>query len=136
MKNVCIYEYVIKYEKINKNSGILPPKPLQFAINLSLGLHTGRPSCIRSLHLQKRISSTSKHEISLFFILFLWVIFALLDPKPDTESGYRIRIWIQFGPKTLVLMTMLTCSGEIYSYVATEVQTGFSSFSLSTSFPR
>jgi hypothetical protein len=27
-----------------------------------------------------------KHEISSFFLL-LWVIFALLDPDPDSESG-------------------------------------------------
>ncbi len=36
---------------------------------------------------QKRTSSTSKHEISKFFLL-LWVIFGLLDPNP-------IRIWIR-----------------------------------------
>ncbi len=34
---------------------------------------------------QKRTSSTSKHEI-LYFFLFLWVIFALLDPDPDPET--------------------------------------------------
>jgi hypothetical protein len=32
---------------------------------------------------QKRTSSTSKHENSEFFILFLWVIFVLLDPDTD-----------------------------------------------------
>ncbi len=31
-------------------------------------------------------SSTSKHEISKFFLL-LWVIFALQDPDPDSEYG-------------------------------------------------
>jgi hypothetical protein len=35
---------------------------------------------------QKRTSSTSKHEISYFFLL-LWAIFALLDPDPDSEYG-------------------------------------------------
>jgi hypothetical protein len=35
---------------------------------------------------QKRTSSTSKHEISEFFLL-LPVIFALLDPDPDSEYG-------------------------------------------------
>jgi hypothetical protein len=32
----------------------------------------------------KRTSSTSKHENSVLF-LFLWVIFALLDPDPGTQ---------------------------------------------------
>ncbi len=37
---------------------------------------------------QKRTSSTWKHEIYIFFLL-LWVIFALLDPDPDTgDSEY------------------------------------------------
>jgi hypothetical protein len=35
---------------------------------------------------QKRTSNTSKHEISNFFLL-LYVIFALLDPDPDSEYG-------------------------------------------------
>jgi hypothetical protein len=40
----------------------------------------------KALSPQKRTSSTSKHKISKF-LLFLWVIFALLDPDPDSESG-------------------------------------------------
>jgi hypothetical protein len=40
---------------------------------------------------QKRKSSTSKLEISSLF-LFLWVIFALLDPDPDpARQGAQIR---------------------------------------------
>jgi hypothetical protein len=35
---------------------------------------------------QKRTSSTSKHENSVLF-LFLWVIFALLDPDPATQTN-------------------------------------------------
>jgi hypothetical protein len=35
---------------------------------------------------RKRTSNTSKHEISYFFVL-QWVIFALLDPNPDSENG-------------------------------------------------
>ncbi len=35
---------------------------------------------------QKRTSIT-KQEISYFFLQFLWVIFSLLDPDPDYESG-------------------------------------------------
>jgi hypothetical protein len=53
---------------------------------LCLGLHEGRPSYKRSFSFQKRTSSTSKHEISYFFLL-LRVIFALLDPDPDSEYG-------------------------------------------------
>jgi hypothetical protein len=43
---------------------------------------------------QKRISRASKHEISSF--LFLWVIFALLDPADLNQFGsMRIRIKIK-----------------------------------------
>jgi hypothetical protein len=56
-------------------------------IYISLSLHKGRPSYKKRLQLsKKRTSSTSKHEISKFFLL-LWVIFALLDPDPDYEYG-------------------------------------------------
>jgi hypothetical protein len=71
-------------------------------IYLSLGLHKGRPSYKRSLHLsktdaqatgeafspQKITSSTSKHEISYFFLL-LWVIL-----PSSIQSCFRIRIRI------------------------------------------
>jgi hypothetical protein len=42
-------------------------------------------------------ASTSKHEMSQFF-LPLWLIFALLDPDPDSEygSGFQIRIRIHW----------------------------------------
>ncbi len=43
----------------------------KIAIYLSLGLHKGRPSYRRSLHPQKRTSSTSKHEISSLFPTFV-----------------------------------------------------------------
>jgi hypothetical protein len=33
---------------------------------------------------QKRTSSTSKHELLKFFLM--WVIFALLDPDPEPED--------------------------------------------------
>jgi hypothetical protein len=38
-----------------------------------------------SFYPQKRTSSTSKHENSFQIFLFLWVIFALLDPDPATQ---------------------------------------------------
>jgi hypothetical protein len=49
----------------------------------------GRPSYKKkkSFSSQKRTSSTSKHEISLFFLL-LRVIFPLLDLDPDPDSEY------------------------------------------------
>jgi hypothetical protein len=64
------------------------------AISLSLGLHKGRPS-----NLQKRKSSTSKHEISEVFSIFVghflsfWIRIHRPDPKhwwyvSDTP-GYR-----------------------------------------------
>jgi hypothetical protein len=54
------------------------------AIYLSLGLHKGRLG--EAFSPQKRTSSTSKHENSVLF-LFLWVLFALLDPDPKFECG-------------------------------------------------
>jgi hypothetical protein len=49
-------------------------------IYLTLGLHKGGTSYRRSLlGPQTKTSSTSNHENSLLF-LYLWVIFALLDP--------------------------------------------------------
>jgi hypothetical protein len=53
---------------------------------LSLGLHKERPSYRRSLQLSKEAIQTSKHELKKT-ILLLCVIFALLDPDPDFESG-------------------------------------------------
>jgi hypothetical protein len=38
---------------------------------------------------QKMPSNTSKHELLKKFLL-LWLIFALLDPDPDSESGSPI----------------------------------------------
>jgi hypothetical protein len=55
---------------------------------LNLGLHQGRTSYTvqeKPSALKKRTSSTSKHENSLLF-LYLWVIFALLDPDPDPAT--------------------------------------------------
>ncbi len=56
---------------------------------------------------QKRTSSNSKHEISTFFLL-LWVIFALLDPDPDSESGSTdlIESGSATLPKTLFRFSM------------------------------
>jgi len=36
---------------------------------------------------QKRAFSTSKNEIFIDFLLFLWIIFALLYPDPDCEKS-------------------------------------------------
>ncbi len=56
----------------------------KIVIYLSLGLHKGRQSYRRSL--QPSTSSTSKHENSVLFSIFLWVSFALLDPDPDPAT--------------------------------------------------
>jgi hypothetical protein len=45
---------------------------------------------------QKRPSNTSKHE----FFLLLWVIFALLDPDPDSEYGSGSTGPIEYGSNT------------------------------------
>jgi hypothetical protein len=46
---------------------------------------------------QKRTSSNSKHKKNINFFLLLWVIDALLDPDPDSESGYRSSDLIKYG---------------------------------------
>ncbi len=54
-------------------------------IYLSLGLHKERPSYKRSLQLSKEaIRHFTKHEIFQFFSTFC-VIFALLDPDPQSK---------------------------------------------------
>jgi hypothetical protein len=58
---------------------------IKTAFYLSLGLHKVPPSYKEAFSSQKRPSNTSKHELRKN--LFLWVIFALLDPDPDSEYG-------------------------------------------------
>ncbi len=53
-------------------------------IFLSLGLHEGRPSYSRSLEPFKK---NILHFKACNFFLFLWIIFALLDPDPDSQCG-------------------------------------------------
>jgi hypothetical protein len=54
---------------------------LKTTIFLSLGLHKGLQATEEVFSLQKRTSSTSKHEMPYFFSIFV-VIFALLDSNP------------------------------------------------------
>ncbi len=56
----------------------------KIAIYLSLGLHKGRPSYRKSLQ-PSREHPILKNMKILDFFLFLWVIFALLDPDPDPQ---------------------------------------------------
>jgi hypothetical protein len=56
----------------------------KIAIDLSLGLHKGRPSYRRSFQPSKENISHYKLDISKFFPIFLWVIVVLLDPVPKT----------------------------------------------------
>jgi|688.fasta_scaffold1128622_1 hypothetical protein len=47
---------------------------------------------------QKRPSNTSKHELlQIRYCLLLWVIFALLDPDPDSEYGSGSTDPIEYG---------------------------------------
>jgi hypothetical protein len=69
-----------------KKLDIFLVKNYNFVI-LSLGLHKGHTSYRRSLQPPpKKTSSTSKHEYAFTFFLYLPVIFALLDPDPDTGT--------------------------------------------------
>jgi hypothetical protein len=54
--------------------------------------------------LQKKTSSTSKHEIFKNF-LFLWVIFVILDLDPDSESRSGSTDLIEYGSETLLNST-------------------------------
>ncbi len=80
------------------------------AIYLSLGLHKVCPSYRRSLQLSKEAIQHFKTWTYTNFCLLLWVIFTLLDPDPDSGSGFQIRIhrpdWIriQSGSGSTTLM--------------------------------
>jgi hypothetical protein len=63
------------------------------AIYLSLGLHKVCQVTEEACSSQMRPSNTSKHE----FFLILWVIFALLDSDPDSESGSGSTGPIEYG---------------------------------------
>jgi hypothetical protein len=49
----------------------------------------------------KRTLRSSKNEIYKLFSLFLWVVFALLDPDPDCESGFTSRGPTESGSTTV-----------------------------------
>ncbi len=68
--------------RIQSGSRVWCPK---IAIYLSLGLYKRRPSYRRS-H-QKRTSSTSKHEISDFFLFFAF----FCHPDPDPKHCFKHR---------------------------------------------
>jgi hypothetical protein len=55
-------------------------------IHLFLSLHKGRPSYRKSLQPSKENIQHFKTRSSSKF-LFLWAIFALLDPDPESVSG-------------------------------------------------
>ncbi len=68
-------------------------------ICLSLGLHTGRPAT-ETFNPQTEHPALQKMKFINFF-LFLWVIFAVLDPDCESGSGYRFRDPIESGSTTL-----------------------------------
>ncbi len=69
------------------------------AFYLSLGLHKVCPSYRRSLPLSKEAIQHFKTRTFTSFCLLLWVIFALLDPDPDSEygSGSGFKDPIEYG---------------------------------------
>ncbi len=64
------------------------------SIYLSLGLHKGRPSYRRRPPVLKREHPSLKNIKFLNFFLFLWAIFALLDPDPLTWLNPDPKHWL------------------------------------------
>jgi hypothetical protein len=69
---------------------------------LSLGLHKGRLSYRRIISLQKRTSSTYKHEIFYFISIFLVNFF-----PPGSGSGYGSTDLIESGSGSETLLIIL-----------------------------
>ncbi len=67
------------------------------AIYLSLGLHKVCLSYRRSLHFLKEAIQHFKTWTFTNYCLLLWVIFALLDPDPDSEYGSGSTDPIEYG---------------------------------------
>ncbi len=75
--------------------------------HLSVGLPKNVQATVKAFSPRKRTSSTSKHTGNmklLYFLLFLWVIFALLDPDPADKN--QCRSW----STTLVLLQLFKIS--------------------------
>ncbi len=70
------------------------------AIYLSLGLHKVYPSYRRSLQFSKEAIQHFKTWTFTNYCLLLWVIFALLDPDPDSEYGSGSTDPIEYGSNT------------------------------------
>jgi hypothetical protein len=58
----------------------------KIAIYLSLGLHKRRPIHEKPSALKKEHPALQNTKFPYFF-LFMWAIFALLDPDPQFECG-------------------------------------------------
>jgi hypothetical protein len=54
------------------------------------------------------------------FLNFLWVIFALLDPDPDSESGSEYIAWMNPDPKHFPIATAATSGLLIPAYTKTK----------------
>ncbi len=90
----------------------------KIAIDLSLGLHKKRPSYRRSLQPSKRTSSTSKHQISWLFPIFVGH-FDLLDPDPDPLTWLNpVQFW------------SATCIKFLFFFFSNRISSIFSKFSL------
>jgi hypothetical protein len=96
---VCIHNIAwstrripVKFSVSDPDSPSPDPHPaffdqkLQFTY-LSLGLHKGSPSYRKSLQPSPQENIQCFRTWNFLTFLFLWVIFALLDPDPDSKSG-------------------------------------------------
>ncbi len=79
---------------------------------LSLGLHQVRPCYRRSLQPSKENIQNFKKWNFINFFLFVWVIFALLDPDLDSESGSTDLIETGSGSETLIKTYLKCCWGN------------------------
>ncbi len=69
---------------------------------LSLGLYKGRLSYKRSIQLSKENIQHLKTTNFFIFFLLLWIIYALLDPDPDSEYGSGYTDLIESESETLL----------------------------------
>jgi hypothetical protein len=75
------------WPKIGKNYTVLKQKLIpiclmKISFNLSIGLHKGQPSYWRTLQPSKE---NIQHYMKFLNFLFLWLMFAFLNPDPDPQ---------------------------------------------------
>ncbi len=91
------WQNIVKFYRLKKFQNC-------YGIYLFLGLHEGRPSYRRSLHLTKENIRNSKHKISYFFSIVLGHL-CPLDPDPtdqrQCESGSKNTVLPPLSPSHL-----------------------------------